>query len=797
MTEANPVNKPSVVILGMPGSGKTVFLSVLGMKFTTTALGAGKAPLGFRLVPAEKTTYFVENSQAKLCNGKWPASTLVEQENGLAWDVLTGRKKQFEIRSFDYAGEVFRKAFGKETASPIDLDIAGDTRAARLYSAAENAGVICLFISLSSDDANTRERIKEAADAAYGILKNPSLKGKCIIVLTQSYERKEEIARIGGPGIFIEREIGASLAQCVEDGVPVIMVSSVNETEYSAENQKKMPGSRFTSDGLLGFLLVVGGRLSPDLEKVGQKYRECLQAGYGYMCAKCGAHGARQRLAKAEAYRDGVAAFRKASEEFLADRANFASPEGEFDDTLLLSYSRAVFGEAEVSFHTEHAAFAMSLERAWQKALGDAAARGGIDTRSCKSTANKVKDILEEELYKGNAGKLVVTDDEIFGFQAADPTGNEAAWLEWTATEIAEISAARRNGAKLKRAKALKTCVKTAACLMPIAAAAWFLSGGDVAAKLRAICRGEGPAQPPVATATGGAKDNATPLAQAEVSPPVVTEAPGETPTNDVETAVGKILELAEEGELAAAAAKTAWARQLPEFSPDVIAKLDAVVTNALISKLGADYVAAEKEGNWTNFFASCENAAAIAEQSGGDARAFNAAIAGLAQGKLATETEALRDAVAKVGEMELRAGFLECRRLESEIENTLAHPLLKSGLANFDEATAMAKDELHALKNELPAFLVLSPFATNTAEDAEISFTAENNEEEKLPVFIEKGIVNPGWPSAVFLVEPRSGDHRFKVKCDGKTFMTRGTFAAGSWHGIRHVAFKIPVPGK
>lgn len=819
-------NKSSVVILGMPGSGKTVFLSVLGMKFTTTALGAAKAPLGFRLVPAEKTTYFVENGQAKLTSGKWPASTLVEQENGLAWDVLTGRKKQFEIRSFDYAGEVYRKAFGRDSASLVDLDISGDRRAAALYSAAENADVICLFISLSTDEANTGDKIKEAADAAYGILKNPSLKGKCVVVLTQSHDRKEEIARIGGPGIFLEKNAGASLAQCVEDGIPVITLSSVNETEFSAEDNRRVPGSGFTSDGLLAFLLVVGGRLSPDLSDLGKKYANCLSAGYGYMCAKFGMQGAEQRLAKAVAYRDSVEAFQKACESFLENSDNFHDAEGGFDASLVKSYARAIAEERETKEHVEKSAFAMSLEKAWGKALGDAASRGTIDARACKAAANKVKDTLEEELYRNTTGKLVVTDDDIFGFNATDGKEEETLRLDWIAGEIAEIIAGRKSGSKQRTARTLRMALVSAVCVVIPVAVSLFLAANPQYARFPASFGSlftSSKAKPdPTPTPARQAPEQAKALSAEELviardalaasivsndfSPRVFShrlalfEKNGGA-TNDIEflrnscasAIVAKAEILLETNDLESAAATVAEAGRAKCLPPDVLANFeDRIECNAL-ENLDAAFDTAEKDGNWTNFVAASSAMTALVGSTLSGTNSFVSSATALFDGKLRSTIDGIESIARGLDSKQPKDMFASCREIDSKIQAISANPLLAGDLCEPLASAATFKARLDAVLAGLPSFVVFRPRTTDT-----VDFTIENDEEAKLPIFFQEGIGDYKGKSAIVLVTPGSGEHRFKIGCNGRKFKTRSDFSAGSWHGIRYVAFKVPeTPAK
>lgn len=310
---------PDVVVLGMPSSGKTVFLSVLGLKFALPSNGQAFAPLGFRMNPDlndnNRTANVISGANEKFRRGEWPDATEEGREYPLRWDVFTGNRKIFQLTSMDVAGEAFVKAFGdnrsagaqkgqvskksKRNASTDGLLDEDDTSqedaistagsvAERLKEAVKNAKVVCFFINIAlledrQDGKDSLKNFHETIKYVSGTLRNNrDLAGKAIIVLTQSHQHFEEI-RLHGAAKFlgsIDRSYATEegLYQQIIDGdIPVVAVSAVN-------NDKPCACLDIESDGLFTFLLMVAGKVAgSELGVVRGCYREYLDAREKYL----------------------------------------------------------------------------------------------------------------------------------------------------------------------------------------------------------------------------------------------------------------------------------------------------------------------------------------------------------------------------------------------------------------------------------------------------------------------------------------------------------------------------------
>lgn len=311
---------PDVVVLGMPSSGKTVFLSVLGLKFALPSNGQAFAPLGFRMNPDlndnNRTANVISEANEKFRKGEWPDATEEGREYPLRWDVFTGNRKIFQLTSMDVAGEAFVKAFGdkggigtqkkgqgskksKRNAGTDGLLDESDTPqqetpstadgvAEKLKEAVKNAKVVCFFINIAlledkQDGKDSLKNFHETIKYVSGTLRNnQDLAARAIIVLTQSHLHSEEI-RLHGAAKFLGN-IDKSYAteeglyqQVIDGDIPVVAVSAVN-------NDKPCACRDIESDGLFTFLLMVAGKVAgSELGAVRACYREYLDSREKYL----------------------------------------------------------------------------------------------------------------------------------------------------------------------------------------------------------------------------------------------------------------------------------------------------------------------------------------------------------------------------------------------------------------------------------------------------------------------------------------------------------------------------------
>ena len=452
-------SNPEVVVLGMPSCGKTVFLSVLGKKFTDVVDGRRAAPLGFRLSTCDVETAEVVNSAYdRLREGKWPSATNIGQTMPLRWELFTGRRRIFELFSMDIAGETFKEAFGiKDGASAqkrqeqapkkVDSDDddlfrgneegassssdTGDRQeigdaAQRLKNAVNSAKIVCFLINvslpenigragMSSFDATRLARFRSAVVNMYLLLKkNRGLRSRSVIVLTQAHSHQAEIDRAGGPGMFLGDLCGGEAVELCnlakDSNIPVIAVSAVNEREGDDSIPEIKSPSDIPSDGLFGFLLLVAGMAGgdKDLSSLKDSYVSYQRARVNYLQSPCRDVASRFELAKE--YKAAADVFVDGCCKYLDDSANFTGVGGGTASTLAL-YRRCTLDDPEVKAARE--CEYLTRDAIWDGVLRQAAI---IERRS--GSAIKTRDVyvnVKDAMAEALPGRTA-SEEFIFGF---------------------------------------------------------------------------------------------------------------------------------------------------------------------------------------------------------------------------------------------------------------------------------------------------------------------------------------------------------------------------------------------
>lgn len=392
-------NSPEVLVLGMPSSGKTVFLSVLGRNFTLVADDSDARPLGFRMRAIGRSTQeTVSRNYARLLGGEWPASTVAGSVTPLTWDVFTGARKVFTLSSMDVSGESFVKAFCEEGSETIRqkekdglLDMAqsesgtGDV-VELLRELALSAKVICFFVNIAiarrgrlqaggglnarQVDIDALRNYEEGIANICALLDElPSLRSKAIVVLTQAHRHQSEIEKSGGPAAFLGR-IAPNLRQTVaEFDIPVIAVSAINERDsedgFDEDDEENLVPETIESDGLFGFLLVVAGMI-PDarLAVVKDCYLRYLADKARYLQLMC--RTILERLPLVKAYASSGAAFEKACLDYLGDAANVNSDGKEsLSRSVIDLYRRCTVSDKDVSAAASAWKRRLAIDMAW------------------------------------------------------------------------------------------------------------------------------------------------------------------------------------------------------------------------------------------------------------------------------------------------------------------------------------------------------------------------------------------------------------------------------------------------
>ena len=194
-----------VAIVGVEGSGKTVMLAGLGDLYTyPDEEGYFLAPKNFG------TAAYVAEKMQRMRKGEWPFATAGDEMQGLDWTLKrrqSGRQRPediCEVSFLDFAGEVYRAAFG---IGGGDASIGLQAEAERLKAYVREADDIIVLINLRDVIANGLGdlRVQESMWITNSILEAALAKEsgrpvpRAAIVLSQADSYAETINSCGGP----------------------------------------------------------------------------------------------------------------------------------------------------------------------------------------------------------------------------------------------------------------------------------------------------------------------------------------------------------------------------------------------------------------------------------------------------------------------------------------------------------------------------------------------------------------------------------------------------------------------
>ena len=245
-------NLRKVAIVGVDGSGKTVMLAGLG------DLYAHPDANGFFLAPKDFGTSAYVNRQISLMRaGHWPKATVGDEMKGLNW--LLRRKKDggrpvdvCEVSFLDFAGEVYRAAFGINHA---DDSHELSAQIEQLKSYVRNADDLIVLINLKDVIAHglTDRRTEEAMWISNSILEyalNDKGGGKiprASIVLSQADSYADTIGKCGGA----DKALAEYLPHVANDysWLDIFAASAVDKTHVDDDGEL-VPSPDFKTNGL-------------------------------------------------------------------------------------------------------------------------------------------------------------------------------------------------------------------------------------------------------------------------------------------------------------------------------------------------------------------------------------------------------------------------------------------------------------------------------------------------------------------------------------------------------------------
>ncbi len=243
-----------VAIVGVEGSGKTVMLAGLGDLYTYPG------EEGYFLSPKNfDTVSYVNRQMAALMSGTWPAATADDTMRALDWDlrqrVGSGRPRRVgELSFLDFAGEVYRAAFVRNTA-PDDA-LANEVSQLKKYLTEADKVLVLVNLSDIIKHGPYSQRVEESIWITNAILdsifpEDNVTDGKtprAAIVLSQSDNYKATIEECGGPTGTLQRYLPHVANNY--GWLETFAVCAVDKTVLDKDGNP-VPAPDFTTNGLM------------------------------------------------------------------------------------------------------------------------------------------------------------------------------------------------------------------------------------------------------------------------------------------------------------------------------------------------------------------------------------------------------------------------------------------------------------------------------------------------------------------------------------------------------------------
>ena len=239
-----------VAIVGVEGSGKTVMLAGLGNLYSRADED------GYFLSPQSFSTHrYVTNIIRDMREGRWPAATSVDTLKSLDWSLKRqegrNRPEQIcEISFLDFAGEVYRAAFGINEAP--NEDVAEQVEALKEYLA--GADYVIVLINLRDIIDNVQdERTEESMWITNKILETALAERddadvpRAAIVLSQADNYAAILEKYGGAPGTLEKYLPYVYNEY--SWLDIFSAQAVDKTEMDADGNI-VPARDFTTEGL-------------------------------------------------------------------------------------------------------------------------------------------------------------------------------------------------------------------------------------------------------------------------------------------------------------------------------------------------------------------------------------------------------------------------------------------------------------------------------------------------------------------------------------------------------------------
>ena len=193
-----------VAIVGVEGSGKTVMLAGLGELYSHADEN------GYFLGPKNyQTASYVAEKIVRMRRGEWPVATADDVMQGLDWTLrqrLSDHERPrdvCEVSCLDFAGEVYRAAFGISQNAPLHLG--DEVLALKDYIRAADSVIVLINLRDIIVSGEHEPRVQEAMWVTNGILsyalenRPGGRTPRAAIVLSQADSYADTIKACGGP----------------------------------------------------------------------------------------------------------------------------------------------------------------------------------------------------------------------------------------------------------------------------------------------------------------------------------------------------------------------------------------------------------------------------------------------------------------------------------------------------------------------------------------------------------------------------------------------------------------------
>ena len=239
-----------IAIVGVEGSGKTTLMAAFGEKYERP----DKYGYGLKAENAQ-TFRLVKTLTAHMRQGRWPSATELGTLTNLDWALYRREGANVEniceVSFLDFAGEVYRKAFGGQS-----VDEAGMQQVAALREHVKGSNALVVLVNLKDiiDGDPASERTTDMLWVSQRILDfaiDTCKIGHVALAFSQFDIYRETVEAAGGLRASYAKYLPH--VEGIRPDLPLMALSAVDRTRVDADGYE-VPANDFASTGLDGLL---------------------------------------------------------------------------------------------------------------------------------------------------------------------------------------------------------------------------------------------------------------------------------------------------------------------------------------------------------------------------------------------------------------------------------------------------------------------------------------------------------------------------------------------------------------